>query len=78
MHEQHHPDYDLIFVRHAESEINKVTKAIVAKYNIPNTYKFLKNIPEWTNGVKYSMNFVDCPITEDGRAECLRKRKRAD
>lgn len=78
MHEEHPPDYDLIFIRHAESEINRATKVIVTKYNIPNTYKYLKNIPEWTAEVKYSMNFVDCPISEEGRAECLRKRKKAD
>ncbi len=68
---------DLFFIRHAQSEINKATKDIVEQYKVENTYKALRHVPQWIHGVKYSMNFVDCPITQHGKLQCAKAKKKA-
>jgi len=45
---------------------------------VPANYAHLKNYPEWLTGVRYSIDYVDSPITDEGKLECIRARQLTD
>lgn len=63
--------FDVAFVRHAESEMNKATQQYVNRNNIPYDWDHLSKNHEFLETIKYGFSLWDASITELGREQVL-------
>lgn len=69
---------DIVFIRHAESQLNIASHVFRENKGIDYNWNVLCTFPDFLSGVKYNPDFLDCSITEKGVKQCKKARIVAD
>ena len=54
---------DIVFIRHAESELNLASHNFRVEKNLSYDWKILCTYPEFMAGIRYNPIHIDCSIT---------------
>jgi broad specificity phosphatase PhoE len=65
----------LIAIRHAQSNFNKGFLSFKEVLNPNMRWKDCIQLPDFNREVSYAKQYIDCSITEQGKAQCTRARE---